>query len=138
MIKNSLFLLLFSLLLASACKNNQKNSACGTQVCTDLFAEVTVTFHNNTDTPINIQNLTVTDQRTGAVVVNQLPSTATGTYVIASDSNLKLLSAAGDNLLVTATDPATGQALTFTEKVTGGTCACHVAKVSGPEIVTFN
>jgi hypothetical protein len=54
------------------------------------------------------------------------------------DGNTKSLSEEGDDLKITGTFEKTGQTKSAIIKVTGGICACHINKVSGPEQIAFD
>jgi predicted membrane-bound mannosyltransferase len=131
---------LLAVVLFSACtKTHQKNSACGTQVCTALFATVVVHFTDKQGNAIAVQNYTVFNVSSnkqiypGVATLDMLP----GYYLVASDSDIKDFSSNGDGIKVSATDPATGQIKTADFKISGG-CNCHVAKISGPDAVAFD
>jgi predicted membrane-bound mannosyltransferase len=133
-------ILLIAVVLFSACtKTQQKNSACGTQVCTALFATVGVHFTDKQGSPMVIQDYTVFNVSSNKLIFSGAPNVdlVPGYYVVASDSNIKDFSSNGDNVKVSATDPATGQIKTVDFKISGG-CNCHVAKISGPDTVAFD
>ncbi len=126
------------IILCSACTKT-KQSACGTQACTDLFASVGVIYKDKDNNPVSVSNFSATDLRTNRALTST-PNPSANLYfayrVIADDSDLKDLTTDGDNVRVTATSP-TGQALSTMFKISGG-CNCHVAKVSGPDTIKFN
>lgn len=134
-------ILLPAVMLFSACtKTQQKNSACGTQVCTALFASVGVQFRDKNNAPIIISNFSALDLRTNKAFVHApdpAANTLAGYEVVVDDSNLKDLSSEGDNIRVSATNPATGETKTAVLKISGG-CNCHIAKLSGPDIIPFD
>jgi len=133
-------ILLIAVVSFSACKKTQqKNSACGTQVCTALFATVGVHFTDKQGSPMVIQDYTVFNVSSNKLIFSGAPNVdlVPGYYVVASDSNIKDFSSNGDNIKVSATDPATGQIKTADFKISGG-CNCHVEKVSGPDTVAFD
>jgi predicted membrane-bound mannosyltransferase len=133
-------ILLIAVVLFSACtKTQQKNTACGTQVCTALFATVGVHFTDKQGSPMVIQDYTVFNVSSNKLIFSGAPNVdlVPGYYVVASDSNIKDFSSNGDNVKVSATDPATGQIKTVDFKISGG-CNCHVAKISGPDTVAFD
>ena len=130
-----------SLLVCFSCNKNSPKSACGTQVCTDLFASVGVMFKDKDNNPVSVIKYSVVDLRTNDTLKNIISTTANlvaGAYIVVDDSNLKDLSPGGDNLKVSGTNPATNQVATATIKVSGGACNCHVEWVSGPQTITFN
>ncbi|MBS1527610.1 MAG: hypothetical protein JST19_18325 [Bacteroidetes bacterium] len=131
--------LAIGIILLSACKKNLQNNACGTQVCTALFATVMVHFADNQGDPIAVSNFEVFDLSTNKQIQPGLANydLVKGAYIIANDNELKDLSTDGDNIRVTGTNPATGQTKTAIFKVAGG-CNCHVTKISGPDTIQFD
>lgn len=128
------------IILCSACTKNQQKSACGTQVCTAIFASIGVSFKDKNNNPVNVTNFKVLDLRTNKVLTNVISTTANfvpGYWIVADDSDLPDLTTAGDDIEVFATNPATGETKTVLFKIAGG-CNCHVSKVSGPDVITFD
>lgn len=131
--------ILLLIISCTACKKNQK-SACGTQVCTDIFVSVGVTFKDKADNGVSVTNYSVTDLRTGQKLTNAISPGANfvpGYMVIVDDSNLPDLSTDGDDVQVSGTNPATHETKTATFKIAGG-CNCHVSKISGPQVIVFS
>jgi hypothetical protein len=133
-----LFLLLL-IVACSACTKNQQKSACGTQVCTDIFASVGVLFKDKNNNAVDVTNYSVVDLRTNLTLTNVISTTGNsipGARIVVDDSNLKDLTTDGDNIKVSATNPATNEIQTATFKIAGG-CNCHVSKISGPDVIVF-
>ena len=127
-------------LLLSCSKSQQTNSACGTQVCTDVFAKVGVSFTDKNNQPVIVSSFEAIDLRTNKPLVHVASPNVdylAGYEIVADDSNLKDLSTDGDNVKVSATNPATGEVKTVTLKIAGG-CNCHVTKLAGPDKVPFD
>jgi hypothetical protein len=127
------------IVLCSACAKNQQ-TACGTQVCTDLFATVNMHFVDKNNNNVQVANFKVVDLRTNKVIVHIIPPNVN--YVVdyqevVDDNDIKDLSTEGDHIQVSATNPATGQIKTAIMKIAGG-CRCHVTKLSGPDSITFD
>ena len=131
--------LLIIILVTSCNKSRLANPACPLKICTDIFTTIGVTFTDKTGDPITIENLQVLDVRTS----KNLPLEPNGVfyilgyYRIADDSDLNQLTTEGDDVNVTATNPATKQTLTTLFKIAGG-CNCHVMKITGPQQIMFN
>ena len=131
--------LLIIILVTSCNKSHLINPPCPLKICTDIFTTIGVTFTDNKGNPIAIENLQVLDARTS----KSLPLEPNGVfyvlgyYRVADDSDLNQLSTEGDDVNVTATNPATKQTLTTLFKIAGG-CNCQVMKIAGPEKVIFN
>jgi hypothetical protein len=137
--KRNLWIFIVAVLCLCACKKNTQ-TACGTQVCTDLFASVGVHFVDKNNNPISVSNFTVVDLRTHKLITHAVPEGLgydVGYMEIVDDNDLKNLSTEGDNIQVSATDSATGQVITTIFKITGG-CNCHVTKISGPDTIQFS
>lgn len=100
---------------------------------------VQVTFKDSSGNPLVVKDYSAINKRTGESTVRNNESTtlnAQGIYVVASDADVKKLSEAGDVVTVSASHPTTSKKTTAEFVVTGGVCACHINKVSGPaEIV---
>ena len=135
------FFVLLLLVFAAGCNKNKMTPppGCPLQACTDIFATIGVTFVDNQGQPIAIENLKVTDLRTHLTLTRGVNNVlwVKGFYVIADDSVLKQLSTDGDDVQVSATNPATNQTISTIFKIAGG-CNCHVIKKSGPDKITFN
>jgi len=100
------------------------------------FRTITVRVVDDAGRPVEGLAVTVTNERTGAVVeVDQDAAgpPAAGTYVVISDAQVQAVSEAGDRLAFRATDGTrTAEAVVV---VSRDACACHVEKESGPEEV---
>lgn len=137
--KRNFWVFIVAVLCLCACKKNTQ-TACGTQVCTDLFATVGVHFVDKNNTPVTVTNYKVIDLRTNKIITHAIPegnNYGAGYMEIADDNDLKALSTEGDNIQVSATNPATGQVITTIFKISGG-CNCHVTKISGPDAIQFS
>lgn len=122
------------------CDKMQQNSACGTQTCTLSFASLSIHFTDKNGNPVAIKNYSVVNQRTHLALTNTTAATANlmpGYYIVADDSSRSQLSTEGDDVLVSGTNPATNQTKTAIIKLSGG-CNCHIAKVSGPDVIVFD
>lgn len=71
--------------------------------------------------------------RTKQVVENTKPDTLDSQlyYIIASDASKNNFSEKGDEITVTAIHPETKKPVKAGYLISGGKCACHVAKLSG-------
>src|SRR5579863_7834719 len=121
--RNLAIIILMIVIMTSCTKSQQKQSACGTQVCTDIFAEITISFFDNTSQQIVVNNYTAVNLRTNEVLHDNkvlVTGTFPPTYDVADDGDLKKIAADGDNILVSGTDPATGQVKTAVIRVEGG------------------
>ncbi|MEB0260662.1 MULTISPECIES: hypothetical protein [unclassified Mucilaginibacter] len=136
-----LFLVLMLAVSLSACKKSENKSACGTQICTAVFAVVNFSFTDAAGKPTEIKDVTLINVRTGkavpatsyAATVNMVP----GAIIVATDETKSAFSTEGDDIRITATSVATGKTKQVTIKVSGG-CNCHVAKVSGVDTIKFD
>ena len=132
--------ILILIIFCSACTKNQQKTACGTQVCTALFATVGVNFKDKSNISVNVSNYTVTNLRTNKVMTSAFAASADlvpGYRIVADDGNLMDLTTEGDNVSVSGTNPATAETKTVVFKIAGG-CNCHVSKVSGPDTIVFD
>jgi hypothetical protein len=138
MYKAALIFLCAALFIACDKKNN---SDCPSLACTESFAMVTFSFTNKDGVGIGIKNYSAVNQRTGDTIkVSGMASLSLtpGTYVVVDDNYVKKLSEQGDDIKVSGTLEATNQTKTAILKVSGGKCACHIEKISGPEKIAFD
>lgn len=136
-------IVLAAFLVASllSCKKKTTEANCENQMCTEEFRSVSIKFVDNKGAAADVKDFSVVNQRTGEkVYANSIIaySMIKGSYMVVDDGNTKSLSEQGDNLKITATSLATNQTKSVLIKVSGGECACHINKVSGPDQVTFD
>lgn len=125
--------------LFSACSTVNK-SECENLICTEEFRMVQVKFIDASGNPVSVKDFAAINKRTGeSTVQNNEPATINnrGNYIVASDADLKKLSEAGDVINVSATHPISNKKIEAEFVVSGGICACHISKISGPAIMTF-
>jgi len=132
-----------AIILLTACsfgctKKQASVLSCPAQMCTMNFASIGVQFQDKSGNAITVKNYTVVNQRTGEILTSSgTGMNSAGYYRVVDDGMLKKLSSEGDEIIVTSTHPTTGQIKTATYKISGG-CNCHVARISGPEIIAFD
>jgi len=138
MMKCSLYCLLAIGLIASSCKTT-KERACEDLVCTMEFRTVTVKFLDNLGKPVVVKDFRSINLRNHeSMRGGRLDAdTAKGIYTVASDANLKGLTNKGDTVLVFAKHPLSNVLKEGKFVISGGVCACHIAKVSGPDTIVF-
>jgi hypothetical protein len=133
--------LLLLIITLSACSKKIRDTECPTgQMCTMIYATISVPCVDAAGNPVQVKDVTVYNQRTNAAIVSQdiVGTDAVPHHVVlATDGNKKQFSTAGDDVKVTATNMATNKTVTVTFKISGG-CNCHVAKIAGPEKIIFN
>lgn len=125
------------LLLASGCSlvRNHDGPGDGQCMCTMEFRSVTVNVSDANGVPVSGLAVTVTNERTGAVLdVPQDAMSGSGTYAVATDGNVSDVSEAGDRLRFHA--QGGGRTADAVFVVSRDACACHITKESGPESVT--
>ena len=133
-----LFIPAFALMFA--CNKNGNKTACGIHVCNDVFMNITVVFADKTGKLIFITNYSAVNQRTNLPLQHEglnIPVALTYHYPVADDSMRDQISTDGDNILVTGTNPNTGQTKSATFDISGG-CNCHVQKISGQDTIRFD
>ncbi|MDQ0636539.1 hypothetical protein QF042_000104 [Pedobacter sp. W3I1] len=137
--KKITLLVLMGITLLSCEKN--KTSDCGEKMCTEQFVSVMIRFVNNKGEATEVKDFKVINQRTGeklqassSISIN----TIQGAFVVVDDGNIQSLSEQGDDLKITGTSVETGQTKSAVVKVSGGKCACHINKMSGPEQIAFD
>lgn len=140
MIKKTAWLLLIALSVLS-CKKNKTKTDCMDKMCTYEFRSVGFRFMNNKGEGAEVKDFSVINQRTGEKVMANSSMTSNlvkGAFIIADDGNVRSLSEQGDNLKITGTSVQTNQTKSAVMKVSGGECACHIAKLSGPDQIAFD
>jgi hypothetical protein len=139
MLKKLFFVLLAAVPFAVSC-NEESKSNCPNKVCTEEFAMITIKAVNKKGEPVRLRSITSVNQRTKEslkTIDDTYAGLQKGTYIAVDDKSTKLLSEAGDSVLVTAIDSSGTITKTAVLKVAGGNCACHVSKVSGPDEIKF-
>jgi hypothetical protein len=104
-----------------------------------VFVSINVKFQDKNGNALEVKNFSAVNQRTNESISsgNQQGINGVGYYTVADDNTRSKLSTQGDEVVVTATHPTTGQTKTATFKISGG-CNCHVARISGPQVITFD
>ena len=139
--KRLFFLIALPSLLYS-CETLEKTQEdnCPPQACTMEYRAVSVRFVDEEGKPLEVKNYTSINRRTKtSMLKGVVPDTVTadGWALVASDANLHDISEAGDTIVVTAFHPVNGNKTESLFVITGGKCACHINKVSGPEQVVI-
>jgi hypothetical protein len=123
-----------------SCHKAQQQAACGTQACTQVFAQIGVGFADINGSPVTVNNFSAINQRTKQSIVPVSPVSGTaqpGYYIVTDDNSKKDFSTEGDEVIISGTHPTTNVTKTTTFKISGG-CNCHVEKVSGSSTVVFD
>lgn len=126
------------LFLVAAC---DRETECPPRFCTEQFVSVTLSFADTSGNPVPVRDVSAVNTRTGANYAPEaavIPPDSASRYLIITDSHKETLSGTGDTIRVTAAQAATGLVKTADLVVSGGECACHIQKVSGPERVVFD
>lgn len=138
MTKKILFVLLLAFCFGCTKKQSQVLD-CPSQPCTMIFASVNVQFKEKAGNVVEVKNYSAFNKRTekNLIPANQKGMNEAGFYTIVDDSMRPQLSTQGDEIVVSATHPTTGQKKTTIYKISGG-CNCHVHRTSGPDVITFD
>lgn len=128
------FVLLFS------CSEKVTEAECPAIMCTQEFRSVSVLFKDAAGNPTTVNDFKAVVRRTGKSIQAEPVDTVNfkGYYPVVTDGHRKQLSTTGDTIDVSAVHPLTNQKKTAQFVVSGGRCACHIEKISGPEEITFN
>jgi len=138
--KKIVLVLLLGVALLS-CKKNKSTDDCGPRICTQEFVTVMLKFVDNKGAGAEVKDFNVINQRTGErLKANSSITTSTdkGVFIVVDDANKPDLSEQGDELKITGTSVATSQTKSVVIKVSGGKCACHINKISGPDQLAFD
>lgn len=132
-------LLILLVACSLACNKKQVDTlGCPAQPCTLIFASINVQFKDKNGNTVEAKNFTAVNQRTKENLSPTSPGmNGAGYFTIVDDGMLKKLSTTGDEVVVTATHPTNGQIKTATYTISGG-CNCHVERISGPQVITFD
>lgn len=135
-----IFAALLSLGLLTACASQQEShTKCGSVVCTDEFIMIPVKVIATKSADVSFKTYKVINANTGKEVKSNVwPGKGNqGTIVIADDGHRRSFPEKGANLelQITRND---GRVVKNAYKISGGKCACHVSKLSGPDQVDID
>jgi len=128
------------LVIFTSCASQQESKTkCGSVVCTDEFIMIPVKIISSKGHEINFKNYKVIDLTTGKEVrSNTWPGRNNpGTIVVADDSHLHSFPERGEDLQLQITRKD-DRVVKADYKISGGKCACHVSKLSGPDEVDLD
>lgn len=123
----------------ASCSTTQVQE-CPDRMCTMEFRTITIRFNDSKGNPIQVKDYSAVNRRTNSPMrQDNEPSTISneGIYIVASDADTKNLSEGGDTIRVVGYHPQSNEKLTADLVVSGGPCACHVSKLSGPDTLKF-
>ena len=128
---------LLTVILLNACSKNKLS--CENKLCTEQFVSINVKFLDSNGNPLLIKDYQSQNVRTGKLLSSTSATDSVnekGYYRVASDLNLKEFSTS-DKILVSAKHPVTNVLKQAEFTISGGECACHVAKIAGPDEIRF-
>jgi hypothetical protein len=99
---------------------------------------ISVQFKKADGSNVAVTNFRSINKRTNSELAQSSSEGLPGHYTVASDADLHSLSPKGDTIQVSANHLRTGATISGLFVVSGGKDACHVEKLSGPEIITIN
>ena len=108
------------------------------KICTTEFRMVRVQFKDTQGNNVTVTNFKAINKRTGILMKQPDDDGLPGYYTVASDADLHTLSTKGDIIEVSARDVNTGKAISGSYVISGGADACHIEKLSGPEVITVS
>ncbi len=118
---------------------NPINNSCPALMCTEEFRSITVRIKTISGDTISLKEFSSKDLKTGKLIDNSNYKDlgdVSGSYVVVTDAYTRNLSGTGDTLLVKAIS-SSNVVKTAKFVVSGGKCACHIEKISGPEEIIF-
>jgi hypothetical protein len=136
-------LILLALLSVAACKSQKKssNNGCEAVMCTQEFKMIPVKLISTSGKEVTFKSYKIMEVATGKEVKNNndLPNTGenANTLIIADDSHLRQFAEKGTDLQLQITR-ADDKVVKADFKISGGKCACHVAKLTGPDQVDID
>ena len=124
------YLLPFFALFVVSCSEQVVEADCPSLICTQEFRTVSLRFEDASGQPITVKDFSAIIRRTGKSTQAFEVDTVNfkGNYAVVTDS---------DTIDVSAVNPKTNQKKSTSFVVSGGKCACHIEKISGPEKVVF-
>lgn len=127
-------------LFITSCSDQVIEADCPSLICSQEFRTVSVRFEDASGQPIAVKDFSAVIRRTGKTTQIFEVDTLNfkGNYGVVTDSDIKNLSPKGDTIDVSAVNPKTNQKKSTSFVVSGGKCACHIEKISGPEKVVFD
>ncbi len=135
--KRNVLIIFLSALTFGCTKKRVDVVDCPAQPCTYDFRSIAVQFKSNGGDIVTVKDYSVVNKRTKETLSDNRGVNQAGYYLVVDDSKLRKLSTSGDDITVKGTHPTTGQTKTASFKISGG-CNCHVARLSGPETITFD
>lgn len=141
--KNKLILLL--LLSMAACKTQQSKTStngCEAVICTEEFRMIPVKLITTSGKEVNFKSYKIIETATGNEIKNNkdLPNTgeaSANTLIVADDSHRRDFADKGTDLQLQITR-ADDKVIKVNYKISGGKCACHVAKIEGPDQIDID
>lgn len=131
--KKTVFLFFFLIGFFSSCSDADEPVVCPDLACTKEFRTITLRFVDAGGNPQTVKDFKVINKRSGANITPASDLFNQGLYVIANDYDILKFSEKGDPVEVTATDIKTNTQLKIDYVISGGACACHIVKISGPD-----
>lgn len=131
------------LLCLTACKSQKPGSAngCEAVMCTDDFQMIPVKLLTTSGNAVNFKSYKIIETATGKEIKNNtdLPNTGenANTLIVADDSHRRNFAESGTNLQLQVTR-SDDKVIKTDFKISGGKCACHVAKLSGPDQIDLD
>jgi len=125
-----LSLMMLSLLVMTSCRSQSPDNC----LCTTQHVSVTFAVVDDAGTPVPDVTLESHVPRTGESLQVEQDRAREGTYIVATDSNLKQIRHSGETIEVKGTWGQRSFSEVFVVNAPGE-CVCHIAKVSGPETV---
>jgi hypothetical protein len=140
MMKTRLIYAAFVSVLATSCISQQTTKTdCGNLICTKEFVSIPVKIISTNGTSVSFKSYKVIDIATGKSVSSKdLDTKDPNIIVIADDSHLKKFAGGKGQALQLQIKKTDDSILKVDYKIAGGKCACHVAKIEGPDEVNIN
>lgn len=136
-------LILLTMLSLTACisRKQTSNNGCETVMCTDDFQVIPVKLITTSGKEVSFKSYKIINVATGKEVKNNnyLPNTSnnTNTLIVADDSHRKEFAEKGTKLQLNITRND-DRIIKVNYTVSGGKCACHVAKLNGPDQIDID
>jgi hypothetical protein len=136
-------LIIAALLFLTACKSQKADSknGCEDVMCTEDFQVIPVKLITTSGKAVSFKSYKIIDTATGKEIKNNndLPNTADNATVliVADDSHRRNFAETGTDLQLQVTRDD-DKVVKANFKISGGKCACHVAKLNGPDQIDLD
>jgi hypothetical protein len=135
-------LIMLASLIFTACKSQKQSpGGCPAVMCTEEFKMIPVKLITTSGKAVSFKSYKIIEVASGKEIKNNndLPNTAgnANTLIVADDGHRREFAERGTNLQLQVTR-SDDKVVKADFKISGGKCACHVAKLNGPDQIDLD